>query len=257
MLWGECDDDRARHSLATALWRLQGVLKPATTGSGGRACLQVTPQYISFNCANGGWVDVAEFENRLQLAKHAVSPEQRIALYGQAVELYTGELLPDCYDDWAQEARERTQYAYLQTVEHLLTHYAGRGEHPQALEAAARILACDPLREQVHRQVMELHLAADRPASALRQYRACEQVLRRELSVEPSPELQALLTRVVAALPRASASSGSGQRSRDLGSAIARLHELAEWCEHTRLGLLEAAGVLLELGEPATVHAPR
>src|SRR3954454_484984 len=43
LFWGESDDERARHSLNTALWRLNGVLS-ADDGERGRAQLRVTPQ---------------------------------------------------------------------------------------------------------------------------------------------------------------------------------------------------------------------
>jgi DNA-binding SARP family transcriptional activator len=50
----------------------------------------------------------------------------------------------------------------------------------------------DELAEDVHRQLMILHvLAGDRPA-AIQQYKRCATVLQRELGVDPLPETKAV-----------------------------------------------------------------
>ncbi len=55
-----------------------------------------------------------------------------------------------------------------------------------------RLLALDPLREDVHRLLMRLHARAGRRNAALRQYRACADALGRDLGVAPEDETTGL-----------------------------------------------------------------
>ena len=48
-------------------------------------------------------------------------------------------------------------------------------------ETGRRLIAADPLREDVHANLMRFFAAAGRPSEALRQYRDLERILRDEL----------------------------------------------------------------------------
>jgi len=223
-LWGDSDDEKARPSLHPALWRLNGVL---TNGAGdlGRAQLRVTPQEIGFNAATDFWLDVAEFESRCALAERSSSSDQQATLYSQAVSFYSADLLTDCYEEWCIQERERLQCMYLRGLEKLLSYHVERGNFEAAIDCARRILASDSLREEVHRQLIELYIAAGQGSSALRQYRQCEDLLERELAVAPMPETQALLARIL----------GDTQRR------VARAPRPIGGSDRTSLALLEIA----------------
>jgi DNA-binding SARP family transcriptional activator len=246
LFWGEQEAQRARHCLNTALWRLQRVLGPADAA--GRPYLRVEPRALGVNLESDTWLDVAEFESCCQLAERvaADAPARAAALYAEAVALYAGDLLPDCYDDWALVERERLQRLYLRALGKLLGWHAARGEHDAALDYGGRILARDPLREEVQRDVVSVLLAAGQPHAALRQYRACEAVLRRELGVEPMPETQALLPRILGQ------PLGAPAVPLDLTDALARLREATELFEHARARLQQAVEVVERLAGDAT-----
>jgi DNA-binding SARP family transcriptional activator len=198
IFWGDQEDSRARHCLNTALWRLRQALGD---GEDGRAWLLVDAHSIGFNPASDVRIDVADFEQRINLAERVAqqSPSQYAALLHEATALYTADLLVDCYDDWCLLERERLQRIYQRALQALATHHAAHGEHGRAIELGHRILGRDPLREDVHRDLIHQYLAARQPSEALQQYRACEDILRRELGIEPMPETQALLPRILAA----------------------------------------------------------
>ena len=196
LFWGDSDDEKARHSLNTALWRLNGVLTDAV-GERGRAQLRITPQEIGFNSAADFCLDIAEFESRCALADNCSAPDQRAALYSQAISFYTADLLTDCYEEWCIHERERLQCMYLRALGELLKYHSKRGCSDAAIDCARRILAVDSLREEVHRELIQLYLSTGQTASALRQYRACEELLQRELAVAPMPETQVLLAQIL------------------------------------------------------------
>jgi DNA-binding SARP family transcriptional activator len=240
VFWGESAEERARHTLNTTLWRINRVLEPVdATGGGARGYLRVSPQHIGFNAASGVWLDVAEFESRCALAEQTDAPAQRFALYSQAVSLYRGDLLADCYEDWCIVERERLQGLYVRALAQLMAYNSSNADYDRAIDCARRILSCDPLREEVHRDLMRLHLNAGQPAAALRQYRQCEDLLRDELGVEPAPETRALLTPILGA-----SSNARPAQQRDLAARVA---DLAAACDAAQAQLLAATALLREL----------
>ncbi|MGI8856158.1 MAG: AfsR/SARP family transcriptional regulator [Thermomicrobiales bacterium] len=202
LFWGDEDDHRARHCLNTALWRLNRILSQPELRTAGY--LRVDAQNIGFNTASDFWLDVDEFEVRCTLAEQLGpdAPDDQAALYRQAVACYSADLLIDCYEDWCLIERERFRCMYLRALSRLLAHHTAARDYDAAIDCARRILACDHLREEIHRDLMHLYLVTDQPADALRQYRTCEGLLRRELAVEPMPETRALLARIIAATAR-------------------------------------------------------
>ncbi len=208
VFWGDLENHRARHSFNTALWRLRRLLEHDGRGS---TYLQIDARQVGFNLGSDFRLDVAEFEHRCdwaaQLEDH--STDKAAGLYRQAIDLYRGDLLTECYDDWCLVERERLRRLYLQALDSLLAFHVKRNELAEAIDIAARILESDPLREEVHRDLIDLYVASGQRAAALRQYRLCEQTLKRELGIEPMPETQSLFRsllsdgnqRLVAAFP--------------------------------------------------------
>jgi DNA-binding SARP family transcriptional activator len=264
LFWGDRDDRQARHCLNTTLWRLQTVLgQPAGPG---QPYLRADAQSIGFNAASDIRIDAIEFESRCRLADQvgAASPAEQAAFYRQAVGLYRGDLLPDCYEDWCLVERERFQRLYLRALARLLSYHAKRQEWSQAIECAARILECDPLREEIHRDLIGLYLSSGQPAAALRQYQTCAAILRRELGIDPMPETQRLLGGIMgaagsiaagglAAVAPAPPARPAVTPAEEIGRAAERLREAVTVFERVCGQLGEITGILEELA--AGLHA--
>mgnify|MGYP001350331172 CR=1 FL=1 len=266
LFWGDENDHRARHCLNTALWRLNRIL--AQPGPRTPSYLRVDAQNIGFNTASDFWLDVDEFESRCTLAEQIGpdAPEKQAALYRQAIACYRGDLLVDCYEDWCLVERERFRCLYIRALSRLLGYYAARRAYDDAVDCARRILACDPLREEVHRDLIKLYLAINRPADALRQYRICEGLLVRELAVEPMPETRILLNRIigVTAQPDHHAPTHTmpgdplteNTLQRKLSVATARLYEAVGTFDRGRIQLQEATALLEEVTRGMCAAAP-
>lgn len=265
LFWGDRDERQARHCLNTTLWRLQTVLGPVST-SRGQPYLRVDAQGIGFNVASDVRVDVAEFEARCRLAEQvgSASPAERAGLYRQAIAHYRGDLLPDCYEDWCLIERERLQRLYLRALARLLSYHAKVREWGPAIECAQRILDRDPLREEIHRDLIGLYLAAGQPAAALRQYQSCTTVLRRELGIDPMPETRRLLGGIVgaagsvaigglAAVTPALPAPPAGNPVQEVGRAAERLRDAVTVFERVCGQLNEITGILEDLA--VSLHA--
>lgn len=198
--WGEASEERARGSLSTALWRLRGVLEPRGTPRSTYLLLARNGE-LSFNSASDYWLDVEAFERaggqHLHLPIEALRPEY-IRDLEQGIDLYASELLPGVYADWALRERERLRFLLLKMLTRVMAYYALNGAYDQALAAGRRILSHDPLREEIHREMMRLYARAGQRALALRQYENCCSVLRAELGIGPMVETRTLCSDLLA-----------------------------------------------------------
>jgi DNA-binding SARP family transcriptional activator len=172
-LWTDHDDRTAGARLRSTLWRL-----PALEG---RRLVR----------ADAG---------RMQLGTH-VEVDVRVAEdddRADELELshLCGDMLTDWEEPWVAAERERFRQMRLHRLEQMSDRARREGRFSQALQAALAAVAAEPLRESAHRRVMQLHLAEDNPAEALRQYDLVRRLLRDELGLAPAARTRA----VVAAL---------------------------------------------------------
>ena len=117
----------------------------------------------------------------------------------QALQLYTGELLEGFYDDWVLRERERLHLLYLNSLARLMCYYRHHQAYEQGLVCGQQILNHDPLREEIHREMMRLYLENGQRALAVRQYETCREALAAELGIPPMEETQALYAQIVPA----------------------------------------------------------
>jgi len=192
LFWGEQREDRARSCLSTALWRLKQALEPAGVSPG--AYLISDFAAVGFNCESDHWLDVAAFEEGVGALRTrgpaGGSPDW--ARVEASIAHYTGDLLEGFYDDWALRERERLRLLYLESLAALLRHYSETGTIDEAIRCGQQILALDPLREDVHRELIRLHLRRGHRALALEQYQRCRALLHEELGVGPMEETRTL-----------------------------------------------------------------
>jgi DNA-binding SARP family transcriptional activator len=120
-------------------------------------------------------LDVADFESALARGAWAA-----------AVELYGGDLLPACYDEWLVPERERLRESYLTGLEQLATAMEQRREYSAAIVYTQQILRHDPLRESGYRRLIRLYALNDDRAAAVHTYHACATIIQRELGVPPA-----------------------------------------------------------------------
>lgn len=200
LCWGDQRDERARNCLNTALWRLRRALD-GDRASGEGYVITAPSGEVGFNWGHDYWLDVELFEQAVRQLLGG-DPESlsaaRVSELERTLALYTGDLLEGFYDDWALRERERVRAMYLDSLARLMCCHRARSAYAEGIAAGQRILALDPLREEVHRELMRLYLAAGERASAIRQYHACRAVLAVELNISPMAETEALYHEILA-----------------------------------------------------------
>jgi len=89
--------------------------------------------------------------------------------------------------------RERYRQLRMHALEILCVRLSGAGRHGEAVEAGLAAVSGEPLRESAHRVLIGAHLAEGNRCEAIRQFDRYRGVLQRELGLEPSPEIAALI----------------------------------------------------------------
>lgn len=200
VFWMNIPPDRARSSLATALWRLRHLLEPDDVRPGTYLVANNTGE-VGFNWESSHWLDAAAFEQPIHpLLRKPTSElgEDDIARIEALLTLYRGELLEGIYEDWALRERERFRTLHLNCLTRLMEFHASRGNFAQSIAYGQEILRRDPLREEIHRGLMCIYLESGQRALAIRQYTQCCELLEQELGVPPLEETQALYQQIVA-----------------------------------------------------------
>jgi DNA-binding SARP family transcriptional activator len=194
LFWPEYDPEKARRCLNTALWRLRRLLEPP--GGCQETYLITTPAgHVGFNGDSNYWLDVEAFEqpvSRIQTRSVLALETADARAIEHALPLYTGELLEGFYNDWVLHERERLRALHLDYLARLMHYYRDQGDYIQSLDYGRQILAHDPLREEIHREMIRLYLENGQRALAARQYELCAKALSDELGISPTKEMQRL-----------------------------------------------------------------
>ena len=177
-LWPDEDQETANANLRRHLYLLSQALPPAPQGTpwvaAGNDRVQLNPQAPLR-------VDAQAFERKLASGD----------LEG-AVDAYAGDFFEALYDDWIVPERERLRSAFLGALSELVARARSRRDFARAIALAQRLLAVDPLREDIARQLIGVRYEAGDAAGALGEFEAFAKRLRDELGVEPMKETLAL-----------------------------------------------------------------
>lgn len=178
-LWLDASDDRAAANLRSAVWRIRHLGHPILLI--GHGTLRLDPAVM---------VDVRAAQDTAHRWL-AGQPKARDMAGGSA--LLRADLLPDWYDEWVVDERDRFRQLRLHALEGMAEHLIAMGRYGEALLAALEAAREDPLRESAQRALINVHLAEGNTGEAVRQLRRCEQLFDRELGLRPSRRLTDLV----------------------------------------------------------------
>lgn len=219
-LFPEADEATALAELRRYLYLANKAL-PKTSGE---TWLIVDPESVRWNAAANASIDVISFE---RLAANAET-------HSQAIELYSGDLLEDIYDDWIVAERERLRTSYLALLSESIARYRAERQFNAALACAARLLAADPWREDALRALVAARYESGDTAGALAEYERFAKRLRDELAIAPMPETLAVRQSILRneAVPGSldiapSRAPSSDRRKTAILPFVGRRHELS------------------------------
>ena len=155
-----------------------------------------TPRTLRLDTA-GAKIDVLEFDRAIKRGdRHGLE---------RAIELYRGPLLDGCAELWILPEREARRQAYLRAIEVSAAQAQADGAASEATALLRRGVQADPMREGLHRSLMQALADCGEYAEALQVYAALRNQLFEQQRMNPQAETIALY-----------------QRLRDIGRRIAR-----------------------------------
>ena len=180
LLWGDFQEEKARHSLTQSLRRLRLAF--------GRDAVSIAEQNVEWRC---------------ELPCDAVQLERagaRATLVDPQLSGYTGDFLADFqlnggasgFDLWSSEKRVHFRRLAVRVLETQGEEAELRAAWPDALQLGLRVVEIEPIFEEGHRRVMRAWSALGERNLALKHYHDFARWLHTEIEVEPDPTTQAL-----------------------------------------------------------------
>ena len=167
-----------------------------------------------------------------------------------ASRLYSGDLLPACYDDWVLNERARLRAEAYGAFSQLTEEAAGRDDHKATIKHAQRVIDLEPTDEAAVRAQMKARLALGDRAATLRTYHRYTEVLERDLGVAPGEAIGAMYEQL-----RARTINRDEVHGEELGPVaespfVGRDLELDQLNEAWNIAREGGAHLLLVTGEP-------
>jgi len=173
LLWPDSSEPQARTNLRYLLHQL-------------RQTLPASERLLASDTQTLQWRSDAPFSSDVDDFEKALAQATSVASLREALELYRGDLLPSCYDDWILPERERLRQMFIGALEKLTHLLEAQGDYHAAIQYTQLLLRQDSLSEEAYRQLMRLHALSGDPTGVLRAFQTCEIVLKRELDAEVS-----------------------------------------------------------------------
>jgi non-specific serine/threonine protein kinase len=206
LLWPDYDQSRAYTNLRHILWEVQQAI-----GEGWVVANRDTIRLIADDDHSSSepgrvvWMDVARFKSLITQSRAHTQRDVslRISLLSDAVKLYRNHFLTGFglkhspnFNEWAVAESDDLRHQLASVLTILSEDHCSLGQSEIAIPYGRRLIALDPLNEASHRQLMQVYIQAGQNNAALKQYQICEQILRKELGVDPQPETRALYKQI-------------------------------------------------------------
>lgn len=195
ILWPSTSSKKGRARLSTTLWQLRCLFEQM--GATAAWYVETTRERVAFRPQRPFQFDVDTFRHHLTQAQFATTDAQYEQHLRTAVDLHSSSLCEGVYDEWCLIEREHLARLYLRTAGQLISCYLKRQAYRRAIELGQTILQEDPLREEVHRALMDCYWKMGRRARAARQFHICAGHLQQELDILPMPETIDLYRQIV------------------------------------------------------------
>ncbi|MDQ4051627.1 MAG: AAA family ATPase [Actinomycetota bacterium] len=203
-IWGASPADSAPASLQVAISRLRGLVEPDRAP-------RTAPQLLVSSgagyalLAGAGQVDAETFADLVDAAHHAVDSgraAEALDLCQQADRMWSGTPFADLVEgDLVHGERRRLEDLRVSCLELRAEAQLALGRHALVTGELEALVATHPFRERLwHHYAVALY-RSQRQADALDALRRARTLLRDELGVDPSPELQQLEADLLAQAP--------------------------------------------------------
>jgi two-component SAPR family response regulator len=111
----------------------------------------------------------------------------------QAVNLYSGDFLPEFYSEWCAEERAKLSRWFMDSASMLAHHHEALGNNDRVASISDKILSVDPYNEDALSMALAAHAEMGNIGAAEHRYRTYRDMMQSELGVPPSPKMERLI----------------------------------------------------------------
>lgn len=190
-LWGSLTRGQANDLFHASMYRIRRALFPE--------CIVFRNGVYQLNSEVVVRSDALEFERARGSEGRESEPAARVELLERMIALYNGDFLEEFYSDIWTARRDVLRQQYLDALSRLGRLRFQLGDWARAFDLFQMVLKCEPAREEVYRDLMELSFTMGNRAGVTQAYRECQSILEQELGVPPSAETTALYRRLLRA----------------------------------------------------------
>lgn len=190
--WPDTSETQAFANFRNLLTQMRRVLPNAN------CFLSTNEGTVQWQLNSSFWLDVDRFNKAAEDCD-----------YVQAVSLYQGDLLPNCYDDWITPERTRLRDIFSYAIEKLIRSREDVRDYEDAIKYTKNYIQFDPLKESTYRNLMRLHSLNGERAEAIRVYQQCDHTLKNELGVEPEESTRKVYEQILRVSKRPEPTCGS------------------------------------------------
>jgi LuxR family maltose regulon positive regulatory protein len=190
VFWPEVSDERANSNFHSTTYRLRrAIAQEALLYEEGVYWLNPTLEI---------WYDVEVFQELIaQSRQKEISLEQQERFLEEAIRLYHGDFMGDCYSDWCIPRREALKELYIEALLELGHLRILKGDPDGTDELCEAALRLDNFREDAYVLLMQACALRGDRGGVVRWYRRCQEVLANELDARPLPETTQLYQKLI------------------------------------------------------------
>jgi DNA-binding SARP family transcriptional activator len=195
LIWGDAalKNKNAKAGLQNAISFIRKALEPELDARQPSRFLSAKDQTYTLNLGEAH-IDFIQFKSRIAAAKKTLARQEQLALYREAINLYTGDFLKEnLYDEWSSFERESLREMYLSALLTLGEDEREKKNYDAALLFGDQLLATDRTYEPAYRLLIHCALDKDDRAQAERVFRKAHDVYKKEFSAPPPKSLLELM----------------------------------------------------------------
>jgi DNA-binding SARP family transcriptional activator len=183
IFWPDSGDGQALTNLRRELLNLRRALPDADSP------IVADAETVRWNQSSACACDVLDFEAAIRRGD--------LDSLQQAGDLYRGDLLPGCSDEWVVREREYLRRRCIDGLRALVVMLEERRAYADGITYAERILALEPFDEDACRALMRLYALKGDRAAALHTFRTFATRLEQEISAQPDTETRAAYQQLI------------------------------------------------------------
>lgn len=192
-LWGK-PMEKIESLVANAASHIRSALCLATDATGEGPSLTRVGEGYRLDLGNDALIDFVLFQEQIVAARRSQNGSDRLDHYRHALELFTGEFLPEEPSSWTEHQRMLLNDAWYEAAEFVAREELRRGSCDRAIEVAREILERDSTNESAWSVLLSGLGDRGRRQEAESEFERCRRAFREEFDEDPPTGLLELFS---------------------------------------------------------------